>query len=335
LERVLHSCSQRTLPKKGTRGVLPLTAGGRTATQQLPRCCRGHSRPSRRHKSRTSLARLTQQSQSTGRRRRRGAAECAQKASPCAPCARTLGRSRSRRERQPKPPLLSRHASDGGGGGAVLTAERPGLFAIRHCRTFSTCLPTDCGSPPPARPPSLHPHHQRSYELVRPRRTASPTSPSPSPWPPAAAPAQAIPDPPPPAARGLAVGSWCATHAQIPLGAGRRCRRRCPRRPPPPGGRGGLGGDVGTFLPRPGAAAFFTGSAQRWGWSGFTLAAEYLRLASAPFVRGDRLPPSSNPAFIAEKPPPTADLGGHSLCNRTFDDFLQEEDGQEIVKRAI
>jgi hypothetical protein len=38
-------------------------------------------------------------------------AECAQKAPPCAPCARTRGRSR--RERQPKPPLLSRQTGVG------------------------------------------------------------------------------------------------------------------------------------------------------------------------------------------------------------------------------
>jgi hypothetical protein len=47
-------------------------------------------------------------------------------------------------------------ASDGGG--AVLTAEE--TRTIRHCRTFSTCLPTSCGSPPPARPPALPPVHQ-------------------------------------------------------------------------------------------------------------------------------------------------------------------------------
>jgi hypothetical protein len=34
-------------PRKKTRDVLPLPAVGRTATQQLPSCCRGRSRPSR------------------------------------------------------------------------------------------------------------------------------------------------------------------------------------------------------------------------------------------------------------------------------------------------
>jgi hypothetical protein len=62
---------------------------------------------------------LTQQSQNTGRRRRSGAAECAQKTPPCAPYARTRGRSR--RERQPKPPLLSRQT----GVGLCCLAMRP------------------------------------------------------------------------------------------------------------------------------------------------------------------------------------------------------------------
>jgi hypothetical protein len=34
------SCAAHALSKKGTRDVLPLTAEGRTATQQLPSCCR-------------------------------------------------------------------------------------------------------------------------------------------------------------------------------------------------------------------------------------------------------------------------------------------------------
>jgi hypothetical protein len=78
-------------PPKNTGGVLLLAAEARTATHQLPSCCRSRSRPSRRQQS---MTRLTQQSRSTGRRRRRGAAGCAQKAPPCAPCARTRGRSR-------------------------------------------------------------------------------------------------------------------------------------------------------------------------------------------------------------------------------------------------
>jgi hypothetical protein len=39
--KVLHSCcAAYALSKKGPRDVLPVTAGGRTATQQLPSCCR-------------------------------------------------------------------------------------------------------------------------------------------------------------------------------------------------------------------------------------------------------------------------------------------------------
>jgi hypothetical protein len=45
--------------QKKTRDVLPLTAEGTTATQQLPSCDRGRSRPSRRHQSRTSLTHST------------------------------------------------------------------------------------------------------------------------------------------------------------------------------------------------------------------------------------------------------------------------------------
>jgi hypothetical protein len=45
---------------KKTRYVLPPTAEGRTATQQLPSYCRSRSRPSRRHQSRASS---TQQNQ--------------------------------------------------------------------------------------------------------------------------------------------------------------------------------------------------------------------------------------------------------------------------------
>jgi hypothetical protein len=143
VERPFTLAAQRMRSPKKHGDVLPPTAEGRTATQQLPSCCRGRSRPSRRHqRRRTSLTRLTQQSQSTGRRRRRGAAECAQKAPPCAPCARTRGRcvlgesgSQSRRF----------YRARRGWGGADGRETR----TIRHCRTFSTCLPTSCGSPPP------------------------------------------------------------------------------------------------------------------------------------------------------------------------------------------
>jgi hypothetical protein len=114
------------------------------------------SRPSRRHQSRTSL---TQQSQRTGHRCRRGAAECAQKIPPCAPCARTRGRSR--RERQPKPPLLSRQT----GGGDVLTAERPGLFDIVVLFPLVS-LPVAVAPPRPPPPPLPHVHQAPSPAAV-------------------------------------------------------------------------------------------------------------------------------------------------------------------------
>jgi hypothetical protein len=93
------AAKQRLRPPKNT-GCAPTHRGrenghGHARSSCLASCCRGRSGPSRRHRSRTSLA---QQSQSTGRRRRRGAAECSQKTPPCAPCARTRGRSRRERE---------------------------------------------------------------------------------------------------------------------------------------------------------------------------------------------------------------------------------------------
>jgi hypothetical protein len=116
-----HRQSSAVRPPKKHGDVLPLTADARTATQQLPSCCRSRSRTSRRHQSRISL---TRQSRSTGRRRRRGAAECTQTAPPCAPCA-LRSDSRAFSAREAAKPAAS-IASDGGG--AVLTAERPGLI---------------------------------------------------------------------------------------------------------------------------------------------------------------------------------------------------------------
>jgi hypothetical protein len=67
LGKVLHSCCAGMRSPKKKTGCAPTHRGrDRTATQQLRSCCRGRSRPSRRYQSRTSLTRLTQQSQSTG-----------------------------------------------------------------------------------------------------------------------------------------------------------------------------------------------------------------------------------------------------------------------------
>jgi hypothetical protein len=145
------AAKQRSAPSKKARDVLPLTAEERTATQQLPSCCRGRSRPSRRHQSRTSL---TQQSQSTGRRRRGGAAECAQKfkrprRALLAPCARTQFESRASSARATAKAAAS-IASDGGE--AVLTAERPGLFDIAVLFPLVS-LPVAVAPTPPPPPP--------------------------------------------------------------------------------------------------------------------------------------------------------------------------------------
>jgi hypothetical protein len=130
------------------------TAEGTTATHQLPSFCRGRSRPSRRHQSRTSL---TQQSQSTGRRRRRAAEVLRRvlkrphRALLSLGLEGVLGESGSQSRRFYRVP---------DGGGAVLTAAiffgGGGLYTARAC-----------AHPPP--PPRLG-RAPGSYEPGGPRR---------------------------------------------------------------------------------------------------------------------------------------------------------------------
>jgi hypothetical protein len=141
--KVLHSCcAAHALPKKGTRDVLPLTAEGRTATQQLPSfsfsfgkvlhsCCAAHEL-SKKHGLRSHSPRKGQRPRSR-----------------CLAAAKgVLGESGSQSRR---------FYRDRRGWGCADGRETRN---IRNCRTFSTCLPTSCGSPPPPLPPSLPPVHQ-------------------------------------------------------------------------------------------------------------------------------------------------------------------------------